>query len=73
MKIDELASLCLGNWDNTVSVERPITPDVPNEILFSGKFFSSFMPKEIRDMEFKCFSINTPDHNLRADIVIYVD
>lgn len=65
--------ICLGGQNNTVSVERPINPNVANEVLFSGRFAAGFMPYEIEEMEFKIFSVNGEMTNLRADIVIYVE
>jgi hypothetical protein len=70
MKINDLMVRCLGGVHNTVSVERPINPGVPNEILYSGNFAS--VPSDIADMEFFNFSVNGKDNDLRADIVIYV-
>lgn len=73
MKIEELAGRCLGGQDNTLSIERPVNPDVPNEILYQGRFSVGFLPNEFRNMEFTCFSVNGDKHDLRADVVVYVD
>lgn len=73
MIIKDLAQKCLGGYHNTVSVERPIDPGTPNEIIFSGKFYSGLMPVEIQDMKFLSFSIQNSDKELRADITIYVE
>ena len=73
MKIEDLATLCLGGFHNTLSVERPISPDKPNEILFSGRMDNSVIPPDIREMEFYYFSVRNTEYNLRADIVIYVE
>lgn len=73
MQIKELSKLCLGGNSNTVSVERPINPSTPNEIIYTGKSFElSLLPKEIGELEFTWFSINSVNSELRADIVIYI-
>lgn len=78
MKIRELANMCLGGRNNTISVERPINPDVSNEVLYVGKFVSSIIPQEISDMNIYSFSLKGTDNklradSLRADIVVYVE
>lgn len=70
MLIYELYQLCLGSHQNTLSVERPIDPETPNEVLYSGPF--EFLPEEIQNMKFMCFSLNSKTRSLKADIVIYV-
>lgn len=73
MQIKDLAKICLGGYDNSVSIERPITPDILNEILFTNDHFElSLLPIEINELELTWFSVNTANGNLRADIVIYV-
>lgn len=73
MKIKELSKLCLGGYHNTVSVERPINKSTPNEIIYTGKSFElSLLPKEIGELEFTWFSVNSAKNDLRADIVIYI-
>lgn len=71
MQIHELEQLCLGSENNSLSVERPIDPCTPNEILYSGRF--GFLPEAIQTMKMMCFSVNGERRDLRADVVVYVE
>jgi len=72
MKIRELLHLFLGGYDNTLSVERPIDPQTPNEVLFKDRYTTGLVPREIEEMDFFSFSVNSERRELKADIVIYV-
>lgn len=73
MKIEDLAKMCLGGRYNTLSVERPINQETPNEVVYTGKFDSISLPEEIKQMEFMCFSVNGRERNIAADVVVYVE
>jgi len=77
MKIVEQVNSILGIENNSISIERPIDPAVPNEIIYNGSLSDLIHGvvkngTAILDKEFMLFSINSITSPLKADIVFYV-
>jgi len=77
MKIYDQINFILGSENNSISIEKPIDPAVPNEIIYNGPLFELIHGlvedgTAILNKEFMWFSINSIKSPLRADITFYV-